>query len=97
MATKNKKTPPLAYCTNERGFKAWKWQGFETEDKTPYGIEKLAKDQSKPVLIVSGEKTADIASKRLPDYHILTWLGGDGNVGKTNWTCSCRQRSDHLA
>lgn len=83
----SKITPPLAYCQNERGFKAWKWQAFEKENKTPYGIEKLAQDAAKPVLIVEGEKTADAAQKLLPDYHVLTWSGGAGNLGKTNWEC----------
>lgn len=83
--SKYKKTPPLAYCSNEQGIKAWRWQAFETDQRTPYGIEKLAQDPAKPILIVSGEKTADFAAQRLPDYHVLTWLGGDANVSKTTW------------
>jgi hypothetical protein len=81
----SKITPPLSWCENEDGLKAWKWQAFEKESKTPYGIEKLAQDQTRPVLVVEGEKTADAAQKLLPGYHVLTWGGGAGNVGKTNW------------
>jgi Ti-type conjugative transfer relaxase TraA len=83
----SKITPPLAWCENEDGFRAWKWQGFEKESKTPYGIEKLAQDPTKPILVVEGEKTADAAQKLLPEYHVLTWSGGAGNVSKTNWNC----------
>jgi len=83
----SKITPPLAYCQNERGFKAWKWQAFEKENKTPYGIEKLAQNPDKPILVVEGEKTADATQKLLPEYNVLTWGGGAGNVGKTNWEC----------
>ena len=83
----SKITPPLAWCQNERGFKAWKWQGFEKDNRTPYGIEKLSGEPGKPVLVVEGEKTADAAQKLLPDYHVLTWSGGAGSVGKTNWDC----------
>ncbi len=83
----SKITPPLAWCQHEDGFKAWKWQGFEKENKTPYGIEKLAQNPDKPVLVVEGEKTADAAQKLLPEYNVLTWGGGAGNVGKTNWEC----------
>jgi len=80
-------TPPLAYCENEKGFRVWKWQGFETENKTPYGIEKLKQNSTKPILVVEGEKAADAAQKLLPEYHVLTWQGGAGNVGNTNWRC----------
>ena len=37
--------------------------------------------------MVEGEKTADAAQKLLPEYNVLTWSGGAGNVGKTNWEC----------
>ncbi|MGV8948897.1 MAG: AAA family ATPase [Candidatus Paracaedibacter sp.] len=83
----SKFTPPLAYCENEKGFKAWKWQAFEKENKTPYGIEKLAQEPNKPILIVEGEKTCDAAQKLLAGHNVLTWSGGAGNVGKTNWEC----------
>jgi len=83
----SKFTPPLAYCENEKGFKAWKWQAFEKENKTAYGIEKLAQYPTKSILVVEGEKTADAAQKRLPEYNVLTSSGGAGNVGKTNWEC----------
>lgn len=81
----SKITPPLSYCENEGGRQAWRWQGFEKDNKTPYGIEKLALDQTRPVLVVEGEKTADAAQKLFPEYHVLTWGGGAGNVDKTNW------------
>jgi hypothetical protein len=80
-----KSTPPLAYCENQRGFRCWRWQGFESKDRTPYGLEKLARDPHKPVLIVEGEKTADAAQKLLPEYHVLSWCGGASAVGNTNW------------
>ena len=83
----SKFTPPLAYCKNEKGFEAWKWQALERENKTPYGIEKLAQNPTKPILVVEGEKTADVAQKLLTGYNVLTWGGGTGNVDKTNWDC----------
>jgi Ti-type conjugative transfer relaxase TraA len=84
---KNDKKPmPLAWCENkELDITCWKSQAFDKENKTPYGIEKLAQDISKPILVVEGEKTADVAQKRLPGYHVLSWIGGAGNVGLTNW------------
>jgi ATP-dependent exoDNAse (exonuclease V) alpha subunit len=83
-----KLTPPLSYVEDARGFKYWKWKAFFGEnDKTPYGMEKLRHDHSKPILIVEGEKTADAAQKALSTYHVLSWIGGAGSVGKTNWDC----------
>ena len=81
----SKITPPLAYCQNETGFKVWRWQGFEKRDRTPYGIEKLANDPIKPILIVEGEKTADAAQKLFPEHHVLTWQGGVNGAHLTNW------------
>ena len=83
----SKLTPPLAYCQNETGFKVWRWQGFEKRNRTPYGIEKLAQDVKKPILIVEGEKTAEAAQKMFPAYHVLTWQGGVNGVHLTNWDC----------
>lgn len=84
---KLKITPPLAYCRNEHGLQFWRWTAFERENKTPYGIEKLSHDLKKPILIVEGEKTCDAAQKLLPEYHVLTWSGGKGGIGKTSWEC----------
>lgn len=82
-----KTTRPLAYCENEKGDRKWKAQGFFGEEKLPYGLEKLARDPAKPVLIVEGEKSVDAAQKLLPDYHVLGWIGGAGSINKTNWGC----------
>jgi hypothetical protein len=82
-----KSTLPLAYCINEKGLKHWRWRSFEAKNKTPYGIEKLALNPHNAILIVEGEKTADSAQMLLPEYNVLTWLGGADNVGKTNWEC----------
>jgi len=84
---KLKITPPLAYCRNEHGLQFWRWTAFERENRTPYGIEKLSQDLKKPILVVEGEKTCDAAQKLLPEYHVLTWSGGKGSIGKTSWEC----------
>jgi len=80
-------TPPLAYCQNEKGFKAWRWQGFFSNEKTPYGLEKLTQNPARPVLIVEGEKKADAAQKIFPGYSVLSGIGGVGNAYKINWSC----------
>jgi len=80
-------TPPLAYCQNSRGFKAWRWQGFFGNEKTPYCLEKLTQNSTRPVLIVEGEKKADAAQRIFPGYSVLSGIGGAGNACKINWSC----------
>lgn len=52
--------------------------------KPIYGLEKLAQS-NKPVLIVEGEKTADSASKLLPEFTVISWLGGSVAASRVNW------------
>lgn len=78
---------PLAYCQNAEGEAQWRWKGFlNGADRSLYGLEKLAKYPDKPVLIVEGEKTADKAQKRLPEYVVVSWSGGTGATHKTDFS-----------
>lgn len=82
----DKKVRPLAWCENRKlGVTNWYSRAFDEENRTPYGIEKLAQDPRKPILVIEGEKTVDAAQKMLPDYHVLGWIYGAGTVGKINW------------
>ncbi len=83
----SKTTRPLAYCEDEKGYRKWKSQGFFGAEKLPYGLEKLAQDHDKTILVVEGEKSADTAQKLLPEYHVLGWIGGAGSINQTNWGC----------
>ena len=91
-----KQVMPVAYCQNQYLNKeSWRLKGFTDKGYKPiYGIEKLKlgneatkADQTinKPILIVEGEKTADIAQKLFPEYHVLSWLGGSSSAAKANW------------
>lgn len=81
-----KQTLPVTYCYNAaKDEKAWRLKGFTDKgDKPIFGIEK-AQVNSKPILIVEGEKAAIAASKILPDYHVLSWMGGSNAADKVNW------------
>lgn len=83
----SKITPPLAYCQNQRGFSAWRWHSFFTDNRTPYGAEKLALYPEEDILIVEGEKTAEAAQKLFPEMVVLSWIGGVGSVHLTQWQC----------
>jgi len=53
----------------------------------PYRGQELADSPDKPVLIVEGEKCADVAAPVLTDYVVISWHGGTNSVDKTDWTC----------
>jgi uncharacterized protein (DUF927 family) len=51
-----------------------------------YGLDRLAARPGAPVLLVEGEKTADAAGERFPDFVALTWPGGSNAVGKADFS-----------
>ncbi len=81
-----KQTLPVTYCYNAaKDEKAWRLKGFTDKgDKPIFGIEKAAVS-SKPILIVEGEKAAIAASQILPDYNVVSWMGGSNAADKVNW------------
>lgn len=89
---------PVTYCHNGKEGKerkeGWYQKGFSDEGgyKPIYGLEKLSQSQNgktfnnhAPILIVEGEKTADAAQKLLPDYIVISWLGGSVAASKADW------------
>ena len=86
--TGNKKVLPVAYCHNAAtGKSRWMSKGFSDNGTKPiYGLEKLAKHPDKPILIVEGEKTVDAATKLLPNYTVISWMGGAQSVDKVDWS-----------
>lgn len=81
-----KQTLPVTYCYNAaKDEYSWRLKGFtDKSDKPIFGIEK-AICSSKPILIVEGEKAAIAASKILPDYNVVSWMGGSNAADKVNW------------
>lgn len=77
---------PLTYCKNTDGREAWRWQGLSSKDRPLYGLDRLGSDPLKPVLIVEGEKTADAAQKLLPEFTVVSWMGGTGSVNKVDFS-----------
>jgi hypothetical protein len=50
-----------------------------------YGLERLAARPSAPVLVTEGEKDADGAAGRFPEFVCVTWPGGSNAVGKADF------------
>ena len=64
--------------------KKW-WPSTDADIHKPlYNAQLLTKHPNKPVLIVEGEKAADKAQELLPDYVVISWLGGANAVKKVN-------------
>ena len=63
----------------------WKWCGF-AEPRPLYRGEQLAKYPDKPVIIVEGEKCADVLQQAIDSHIVLTWCGGTGQVGKADFS-----------
>ena len=81
-----KQTLPASYCHNVKAnIDGWRLKGFSDNGYKPiYGIEKTV-NEKKPILIVEGEKTADYAERLLPQYCVISWMGGAQGTAKVNW------------
>jgi len=64
----------------------WYRQGYSGL-RPAYNADLLGARPDAPVLIVEGEKCADIASQQLRKYVCMTWAGGSNAVKQTDWTC----------
>lgn len=84
----NKQVLPVAYCHNEaQGKSRWQLKGISDHGTKPiYKIEQIATNPEKPILIVEGEKTADKAQELLPEYNVISWIGGAQAVNKVDWS-----------
>lgn len=77
---------PRTFCEDGQGNRAWRWQAFP-ELRPLYGLDVLAMiDQSIPILIVEGEKTAEAARAVLGDAMVvMSWPGGCKAVHQADW------------
>ena len=82
-----KHTLPVSYCHNtKQNIDRWWLKGFSDNGYKPiYGAEKLGQSPLQRVLIVEGEKAADVATKIFPEYTVISWMGGSASASKANW------------
>lgn len=77
-----KDVKPLFYFKG----KGWQFRGFRGDVARPiYGADRLAANPTKPVIVVEGEKAADAGQALLPEYVVISWLGGTSTAGRTDW------------
>lgn len=78
---------PRTFCKNEQGVMQWRWRGF-VNPWPLYGLDMLAQNPTKPVLLVEGEKCKDIGSEYadLNDFVVMSWGGGCNGWKKADWS-----------
>ena len=62
----------------------WRWQGFPVP-RPLYGLDALAEDAARPVVLVEGEKAAEACWELLPDHVTMTWPGGGKAADKVDF------------
>lgn len=80
-----KEVLPLTWCRHEAtGKTGWRWIAFPVP-RPLYGLDRLAARPEATVMVVEGEKCADVGAIELPDLVVVTWSGGCGAVDKSDW------------
>jgi predicted P-loop ATPase len=80
-----KEVLPLCWARHETsGQEMWRWMAFP-EPRPLYGLNRLTAKPDATLLIVEGEKCADVANEHLPELASLSWPGGGKAVVKANW------------
>jgi putative DNA primase/helicase len=80
-----KKVLPFCFCKGPGGRTEWRQKAFSAQ-RPLYGLDRLAARPDAPVLVVEGEKTADAAGERFPQYVVVASSGGSHAAGQTDWT-----------
>lgn len=74
-------TPPF-FCFDGK----WKAQGPHGLNSKPlFGLDQLAKKPDAPVLVVEGEKCALHGQDNVPDYAVVSWMGGVKGIKYADW------------
>ena len=85
---------PVTLWKYPNGKLGWKLKAEPDGVKRPlYGLDRLARRPDAPVLIVEGEKAADSAAERFPDFVAMTWPGGAKAVAKADWSTLAGRRT----
>jgi hypothetical protein len=74
-----KVTPAVTWGHGEDDRQHWRAKGRALD--IFFGLDQLGARPHAPVLIVEGEKAAEIARQIFPDWVVLAWKGGSGNAG----------------
>lgn len=85
-STGGKEILPVTWCERiGTGEMAWRWISFP-EPRPLYGLDRLANRPDATVLLVEGEKCADVGAEHLPELVVISWPGGGKAVDKVDWS-----------
>jgi hypothetical protein len=79
---------PLVYGTRDKNGQVrtgWHWQQLPG-NRPLYGLEQLATNHTKRVILVEGEKACDAAKELFPNTPCLTWSSGCKALEKTDFS-----------
>lgn len=77
---------PYTFCEHtETGVQKWCWRGWDSP-RPLYGLDALAADASRPILVVEGEKCKNAADAAGLPFAVVTWHGGCNNWDKADWS-----------
>jgi len=91
-----KEVLPCTFCEHPSGAREWRWISFV--DPRPLYLPSMAADSlplrpDKPVLVVEGEKCADVAHAQLSRWvDVVSWPGGGKAVQKADWSALAGRR-----
>lgn len=96
-----KETLPVCFCENrDDGKRDWRWMAFD-EPRPLYHLDLLAANLDLPVLLVEGEKCADIGVEYLFEllkkYVVIIWPGGTKAVQKVLWKVLAERKTPIFA
>ncbi len=83
-ANGKKEDRPLTYRKYSDGSCKWAWKSLDAP-RPLYGLDRLASNPDKPVIVCEGEKATDGASDLFPDYVAITSPNGSGSPHKADW------------
>lgn len=72
-------TPTITYCEGPNGERRWCTKPFPLQ-RPLYGLDQLAARPEALVVVVEGEKAAEVAQAALPRMVVVTWPGGTNGV-----------------
>jgi hypothetical protein len=67
------------------GAEGWRWRA-PPAPRVLLGLDRLASRPGTPVLVVEGEKAAEAAAARFPEFVAVTWPGGARAVAQADWS-----------
>ncbi|MGH8729960.1 MAG: hypothetical protein ACREV9_17770, partial [Burkholderiales bacterium] len=74
---------PLTLWQSATGKLEWRWKA-PPAPRPLYGLQLLAANERRPVVITEGEKACDAAARLFPDLACVTWQGGAQAVTKAD-------------